>query len=126
MIPNIIPGFTIGALGVWALVVMGAIAAVIWLIRTAADRKRAANEEIAIREKAKNEGVTTLSGATDAVITILTAEVKRLSEQVEKLTNQVSSLEKELHEERQAKLGVIRASAQNDISTARVLKGLGK
>ncbi len=115
MIPNIIPGFTIGALGVWALVVMGAVAIGTWLIRTAADRKRAANE-----------GITTMSGATDAVITILTAEVKRLSEQVEKLTKQVSSLERELHEERQAKLGVIRASAQNDISTARVLKGLGK
>ncbi len=124
MIPNFIPGMTTGALGVWALVVMGIIAITTWLIRTAADRKRAASEEVTARSKAKNEDSRTQSEATNAVIEILTAEVKRLSEQVARLTKQVSSLERELHEERQAKLGVIRASAQNDISTAKVLKGL--
>lgn len=107
-----IDGLTPGAVGI-ILTMIGL--SIIWFIRGMADRKRAANEEI-----------TTLSGATDTVIEILTAEVKRLSEQVEKLTKQVSSLEKELHEERQSKLGVIRASAQNDISTAKVLKGINK
>lgn len=122
-VPNIfgIPGMTAGAAGIWVLVIMGLIAIATWLIRTAADRKRA-----------ENEGITTLSGATDAVIKVLTAEVKRLSEQVDRLTTEVSSLKKELHESREredalrkAELGVIRGAAQNDISTAKVLKGLG-
>ncbi len=129
-----IEGFSKGAAGIWVLVILALGAIIRQWITGLADRQRA-----------ENEGVTTLSGANKVVIDNLIAEVARLTNQVamqdERISRQGmritelekrnSELERDLHESRlmtdaksKDELSAIRASAQNDISTAKVLKGL--
>jgi hypothetical protein len=128
-----VEGLTPGAVGIM-LTMLGL--AIIWFIRGAAERKRAANE-----------GVTSLSEANDKLFKNLTAEVarltKRVADQDKRITAQdrhileqdkrISELEKELaaarklvDDVRRSELGAIRAAAQNDISTAEVLKRLDR
>ena len=126
-----IEGLTPGAVGIM-LTMIGL--AIIWFIRGAADRKRASND-----------GDTSLAGANNALFKNLTSEVERLTKRVanqdQRISAQdihimqqdkrISDLEKELADARalvdavrKKELGAIRAAAQNDISTAKILKGL--
>lgn len=128
-----VEGLSPGAVGIMVTMIGLAL---IWFIRGAAERKRAANE-----------GVTSLSEANDKLFKNLTTEVarltKRVADQDKRISAQdrhileqdkrISELEKELaaarklvDDVRRQELGAIRAAAQNDISTAEVLKKLDK
>lgn len=128
-----IEGLTPGAVGI-ILTMIGL--AIIWYIRGAADRKRAAND-----------GVTSLAGANNALFQNLNQEVQRLTSRVAaqdmrisaqdshimKQDKRISDLEKELADARalvdavrKKELGAIRNAAQSDLSTVKILKELGK
>ena len=124
-----VPGMTTGAV---SIITMMLTAAVIWFIRGMADRKRA-----------DNEGVTTLSGAHDALFkTMQTAhdvqfknmqaahavllsnmqnEVARLTALVTALSTELNTVKKELAEERRARLGEIKNSIQVDLAASSII-----
>ena len=104
-----IPGMTTGAVGIMTMLLGGII---IWYIRGMADRRRA-----------DNENVTSLSGAHDILFKNMQTEISRLSRLVTELSAEINALKRELHDERQSKLGAIRNAAQTDIAVSALLKG---
>lgn len=78
-----ISGLTIGGAGIWAI--FGSIVA--YWIKGMADRRRA-----------RNEGVTVETAATDALIKNLTAEIERMQHRMAGYEKRICALEKEVRD----------------------------
>lgn len=82
-----IEGLTVGGAGVWALVLMGIIAGIRQWILGIADRKRAENEGVAIKESAEEK-------ARGQLFDQMIKTTDRLQEEVTVLRARVAELEK--------------------------------
>ena len=103
-----VPGLTTGAVAIVTVLIGNII--IRWV------------QGIAERRRAENEGVTAVSGAQNLLFENLQKEITRLTLLVSELSREINDLKRELHDERQSKLGLIRNSAQSDLSTIAVIK----